>query len=133
VLQYVAVCCSIVQYVAVLCSALQCVAVLCSALQYVTRLTPHRCIMAGCPWMGARHSLKEHLLSSSPLYHQWHGRYVCSVLQCVAVCCAACCSALQCVAVCCSVSSLKKHLLSSSPLYRQWHGRYVCSVLQWFE
>jgi len=60
VLQYVAVCCSLVQCVAVCCIVLQCVAVFCSVLQYGSML---QCL-AVC----------------------------CSVLQCVSVFC----SALQC-------------------------------------
>jgi len=82
VLQYVAVCCSVVQCGAVccgVCSVLQCGAVWCSVLQYV----------AVCPskiWL-----VRAEILMCGDL---------CCVLQCVAVCC----SVLQCVAVCCSVS-----------------------------
>ena len=77
VLQFVAVCCSVLQCVecvAVCCSVLQCVAVCCSVLQCVA------CVCCGCS--------------------AWYASSVaacCNVLQCVAVCC----SVLQCVAVCC--------------------------------
>ena len=89
-LQYVAVCCSVLQCVAVSetwrfhterARVLQCVAVCCSVLQ---------CVAVCC----------SELHSVRPGIFTWHERMCCSALQHVV----ACCSVLQRVAVCCSVS-----------------------------
>ena len=81
VLQYVAVCCSLLHCVTVYCSMVQCVAV-CYCIV----------VQCGVVWCSVLQ----------------YAEVCCSVLPCVAVCCsvwqcvALCCSVLQCVAVCCS-------------------------------
>ena len=110
------VCCSVLQYVAVCCSVLQCVAVAsyqsppyqvcCSALQRVAVC----CILSvtTVPGVWQCVAVSYSALQCVPL----------CVLQCVAECC----SVLQCVAVCCSVPlcwfvSFPAVLTTHSPSY----------------
>jgi len=96
-----------------ICSVLQCVAVCCSVLQCVA-------VCCACPQMWRR-CLYIHRyvnVKTFAMYvNEWDIEclYICSVLQCVAVCC----SVLQCVAVCCSVSYVCKDI------------RYVCEDIRW--
>ena len=82
-LQYVAVCCSVLQYVAVCCSL----------LQSVMNMT----------------LIRNNTTEFSRLFSKLFVRACCRVKQCVTACrsvlqcVAVCCSVLQCVAVCCSV------------------------------
>ena len=88
VLQYVAVCCSVLQCAAV---CLQCVAVCCSLLQCAAVCL--RCVAVYCSVL---RSVGQ--LARVELCHV-HTSVCCSMLQYVAVYC----SLLQCAAVCCSV------------------------------
>ena len=73
-------------------------------------------------------SCQHNLLSPPTLYQgtncQGIGKYCCSVLQCVAVCCSDLQCVLQCVAVCCSV-------LECVAVFVAVCCRVCCSDLQW--
>jgi len=93
-LQYVAVCCSVLQCVVACCSVLQCFAVCCNVLQCVAVCcSPH--------FSGGVSKARDPQHTTGVLLR------VAVLLQCVAVRCSALqcvaeCSAMQCVAVCCS-------------------------------
>ena len=124
-------CCSVLQYVAVCCSMLQCAAhvrgccsrcaavcyAYCSVLQHTAAccIVSH-CVAGCCRMLQCADSNKK--LNSVGC--QGHVAACCSVLQCVAVC-EVCCSVLQCVAVCCSVFCLDIKMKSRK--------KVVCTVI----
>jgi len=99
------------------CSVLQCVAVCCRA-QLEAQLMPFRsaptlplfllpaacfsalqCVAVCCSVLRSTARDSINAFSLCPITSSFFAFWLCSVLQCVAVCC----SVLQCVAVCCSV------------------------------
>jgi len=114
VLQYVAVCCSVLQCVVVCCSVLQCVAVCCSVLQCGSVAVC--CSVLQC--IAVRQCVAV----------------CCSVLQCIALrqCVAVCCSVLQCIAVCCINSPTNKWHLQTpcdSNKSRHWYEQVMSSPI----
>jgi len=100
VLQYVAVCCSVLECDTVHCNVLQCIAVCCGVLQCDVMCCSVCCSVLQCVAVCCG-VLQCDVMCCSVLQCV---AVCCSVLQCVAVCCVAvCCRVLQCVAVCCSV------------------------------